>query len=41
MNNVILGKNKKKLNWKEKIAVKVLKKTYVKIFNTTRIYIMK
>lgn len=37
MNNVVLNEVKKELNWKERIIVKIFRKTFVKVYNIVRI----
>lgn len=40
MNDVVMKEVEKELNWKEKIIVKVFTKTFIKVYNITRINIV-
>lgn len=40
MKDVVLDEVKKALNWRERIVVKIFKKTFYKIFNISRILIL-
>ena len=40
MKDVVLDEVKKELNWRERIVVKLFTKTFVKVYNITRIKIV-
>lgn len=40
MEDVVENEIKKGLNWREKIVVRIFVKTFIKVYNTTRIKIV-